>query len=267
MSTQHPADLPKPCPFCGGVNIIENGFAMFCYGCGAEGPDADKKDSTELVEKWNARAALAQAQPSLTDSEHFAYDPDHGTEFFKTAAEAEEFANEGLKEYRKNAAIDGEWSNDVESIRVGTVTRKATAVEQEGGFDYVLSDAAIATQAAQPEPTVKQSLTVEQPVQAQGMPSAWIRWEWNRSGAKSLVFEKPNELSLREEATGVVYDPLFAAPQAAPQQAEPLSDEQAQRVRAVLTEAAANPGKPFTLPEDAVESLKVFCGIGTKGAK
>lgn len=43
-------------------------------------------------------------------------------------------------------------------------------------------------------------------------PVAWIRWEWSRTGSKSLVFEKPSELSLSEEARGVVYEPLVASP-------------------------------------------------------
>jgi hypothetical protein len=43
-------------------------------------------------------------------------------------------------------------------------------------------------------------------------PAAWVRWEWNRTGSKSLVFEKPAELSLSEEARGVVYDPLISKP-------------------------------------------------------
>ena len=45
---------------------------------------------------------------------------------------------------------------------------------------------------------------------ARGEPVAWVRWEWNRTGAKSLVFEKPDQLSLSEEARGVVYDPLYS---------------------------------------------------------
>lgn len=45
---------------------------------------------------------------------------------------------------------------------------------------------------------------------ALGEPVAWVRWEWNRTGAKSLVFEKPDQLSLSEEARGVVYDPLYS---------------------------------------------------------
>lgn len=56
-----------------------------------------------------------------------------------------------------------------------------------------------------------------------GEPVAWIRWEWNRSGSKTVVFEKPATLSLREEAIGVVYDPLYAAPPSAAQ-AEAASD-------------------------------------------
>lgn len=45
-----------------------------------------------------------------------------------------------------------------------------------------------------------------------GEPAAWIRWEWNRSGGKSLEFFKPDELSLADEARGVVYDPLYGRP-------------------------------------------------------
>jgi hypothetical protein len=40
-------------------------------------------------------------------------------------------------------------------------------------------------------------------------PRAWIRWEWNRSAAPKLVFEKPDLPSLADTATGVVYDPLI----------------------------------------------------------
>jgi hypothetical protein len=47
-------------------------------------------------------------------------------------------------------------------------------------------------------------------------PVAWIRWEWNRTGGKSLEFFKPDELSLSDEARGVVYDPLYAAPSVSP---------------------------------------------------
>ncbi len=43
-------------------------------------------------------------------------------------------------------------------------------------------------------------------------PAAWIRWEWTRSGGKSLEFFKPDELSLADEARGVVYDPLYSRP-------------------------------------------------------
>lgn len=46
---------------------------------------------------------------------------------------------------------------------------------------------------------------------AQQEPVAWIRWEWNRSGLRSLTFSKPDELPLAEEATGVVYDPLYTS--------------------------------------------------------
>ena len=58
----------------------------------------------------------------------------------------------------------------------------------------------------------------------QAQPVAWLKWEWNRTGQKSLVFERPAELSLSEQARGVVYDPLYASPPKA--EAQPLTDEQ-----------------------------------------
>lgn len=40
-------------------------------------------------------------------------------------------------------------------------------------------------------------------------PAAWVRWDWNRSGIATLVFDKPDQPSLSDEARGVVYDPLY----------------------------------------------------------
>lgn len=55
---------PQPCPFCGGINILQEGYHLFCYACGANGPDADNDDDEERAAAWNTRAALAsQAQP------------------------------------------------------------------------------------------------------------------------------------------------------------------------------------------------------------
>lgn len=56
-------------------------------------------------------------------------------------------------------------------------------------------------------------MTVENQYSAEAheKPMAFVRHTWNRSGARSLVFEKPDELSLAEEATGVEYEPLYAA--------------------------------------------------------
>lgn len=67
------------------------------------------------------------------------------------------------------------------------------------------------------EPNVQPKHTAE--------PVAWIRWEWNRSGGKSLEFFKPDELSLSDQARGVVYDPLYAqAPAPAPSAARLTQD-------------------------------------------
>lgn len=51
----------KPCPFCGGINIIHSGFRMYCHTCGAEGPDADSADESAAIAAWNRRAQPAQA--------------------------------------------------------------------------------------------------------------------------------------------------------------------------------------------------------------
>jgi len=64
LTTSESTEQLKPCPFCGGINIIHSGFRMYCYTCGAEGSDADNMDESAATEAWNRRAAL-----SLTDRE------------------------------------------------------------------------------------------------------------------------------------------------------------------------------------------------------
>jgi hypothetical protein len=49
-----PTDL-KDCPFCGGVNIVPEGFHMTCWSCGADGPDGDNKDKESRIVAWNRR--------------------------------------------------------------------------------------------------------------------------------------------------------------------------------------------------------------------
>lgn len=56
---------------------------------------------------------------------------------------------------------------------------------------------------------VEQELEALKRAISEAQPEAWTRWGWNRTGQKSLVFEKPTELSLAEEATGVIYEPLY----------------------------------------------------------
>jgi Lar family restriction alleviation protein len=51
----------KPCPFCGGINVIHSGYRMYCHACGAEGPDADSADESAAIAAWNRRAQPAQA--------------------------------------------------------------------------------------------------------------------------------------------------------------------------------------------------------------
>ena len=102
--------------------------------------------------------AMAQPAPSLTvgDATKFAcWDADNGLETFDTQSEALEYANETLREYRKQASFDGEWTGDVESMWVGAIhiTHKpaTTAPDEEGGVDYKLQPTQ-AQPAAQAEP-------------------------------------------------------------------------------------------------------------------
>ena len=50
----------KPCPFCGGINVIHSDYRMYCHACGAEGPDADSADESAAIAAWNRRAQPAQ---------------------------------------------------------------------------------------------------------------------------------------------------------------------------------------------------------------
>jgi Lar family restriction alleviation protein len=50
------ADL-KPCPFCGSRSIFyDRWYAMHCYSCGAQGPDADDISNEDAAAQWNRRA-------------------------------------------------------------------------------------------------------------------------------------------------------------------------------------------------------------------
>ncbi|MGZ8132591.1 Lar family restriction alleviation protein [Bordetella bronchiseptica] len=51
------ADL-KPCPFCGSSSIFyDRWYAMHCFSCGAQGPDADDLANEAAAATWNQRAA------------------------------------------------------------------------------------------------------------------------------------------------------------------------------------------------------------------
>lgn len=69
----------------------------------------------------------------------FAYDPENGIEWFETMQEAQAYAAESLREYRRSASFDGEWSGDVEAVKVGHVTHfVAEHGDDESGYDYRL---------------------------------------------------------------------------------------------------------------------------------
>jgi hypothetical protein len=46
----------KPCPFCGGINICTEGYHLFCFSCGADGPDADDDSDEARLAAWNQRS-------------------------------------------------------------------------------------------------------------------------------------------------------------------------------------------------------------------
>jgi|GEM_PF-1538368 len=51
------ADL-KRCPFCGSRSIFyDRWYAMHCYSCGAQGPDADDQSNEAAAEQWNRRSS------------------------------------------------------------------------------------------------------------------------------------------------------------------------------------------------------------------
>ena len=57
---------------------------------------------------------------------------------------------------------------------------------------------------------------IEQMQRAAVQPVAWLRDEWNGTGMRSVQLKAPpQELPLREQAIGVIYTPLYAAPQPA----------------------------------------------------
>lgn len=79
----------------------------------------------------------------------FAYDPENGVEWFETMQEAQAYAAESLREYRRSASFDGEWSGDVEAVKVGRVTHiVAEHGDDESGYDYRLVSAIPAPEGA-----------------------------------------------------------------------------------------------------------------------
>lgn len=117
---------------------------------------------TKLYAAPVARAAAAAEPKQEPAPVQFAcWCADNGLQIFDTHDEAMEYANETLREYRRAATFDGEWSGDVDSMWVGAVhiTHKpaTTEADEEGGVDYELKGAALV---AQPEP--RKPLTDEQ---------------------------------------------------------------------------------------------------------
>ena len=75
----------------------------------------------------------------------FAFDSDYGTEFFASEAEALEWAISAIDHQREQAKFDGEWSEDVEGLRVGIITHTVVAVPLEDDcYDYRLEPRHIA---------------------------------------------------------------------------------------------------------------------------
>lgn len=55
---QKGVDRMKPCPFCGSTDLrsekAAGSFAIYCFSCGATGPDGSPKDVATAL--WNKRA-------------------------------------------------------------------------------------------------------------------------------------------------------------------------------------------------------------------
>lgn len=93
--------------------------------------------------------AETQAPDPAPAKPFFAYDPDNGVEWFETMQEAQAYATESLREYRRSASFDGEWSGDVEAVKVGHVTHfVAEHGAKETGYDYRLVSATPAPEGA-----------------------------------------------------------------------------------------------------------------------
>ena len=66
----------KPCPFCGGTDVIASMFTSYCNNCGASGPDAARKRGTPKqlkqanADAWNTRATQ-YADTGLCDTDQF----------------------------------------------------------------------------------------------------------------------------------------------------------------------------------------------------
>lgn len=58
----------QPCPFCGSLSIFYNEwYAMRCYSCGVQGPDADHASREAALARWNTRPG---AQPTENGGAH-----------------------------------------------------------------------------------------------------------------------------------------------------------------------------------------------------
>lgn len=90
-----------------------------------------------------ASAALAQPEqpaPLGIRNPYFAHSPEDGFEYFATQSEALEFASRAIAEYKDAANFDGEWSDDVEGVRVGIVTHVARCDgDEKSGYDYEMT--------------------------------------------------------------------------------------------------------------------------------
>lgn len=128
-------------------------------------PSNDKKNALQALvdEARKTGAAMVEPRPSSNlPNEYHVYDPNYGGNnivgSYQTLLEAINVANETLAEYRKDSVQDGEWSNEVEDLKVikasspsacednGIVYAKAVALkeitadsDEDAGTDYVIA--------------------------------------------------------------------------------------------------------------------------------
>lgn len=134
----------------------------------------------DAAQHWYLSAApqaqpVAEVQASNCKKPFFAHDPEGGTEWFATEADAIAHARASLAYYQDWAQSDGEWSGDVEHVKIGRVTHIASeSGNEEDGYNYSIRPLA-AEATPSPAPAQAQPVEAEQvtAVKPSPIPVGW----------------------------------------------------------------------------------------------